>query len=55
MFKSAFLILSAASVFTMVHAQTQYTIAFDKVKAHVQLTMYGIFFEDINLAAEGGV
>jgi alpha-N-arabinofuranosidase len=25
------------------------------VKAHVQPTMYGIFFEDINMAADGGV
>lgn len=47
--------LCAAGTFTAVHAQTQYTIAADKVKAHIQPTMYGIFFEDINLAADGGV
>lgn len=47
--------LCAAGIFTAVHAQTQYTIAADKVKAHIQPTMYGIFFEDINLAADGGV
>ena len=47
--------LCAAGTFTALHAQTQYTIAADKVKAHIQPTMYGIFFEDINLAADGGV
>jgi alpha-N-arabinofuranosidase len=55
MLKRAFLMLCAAGAFTTVHAQTQYTIAADKVKAHIQPTMYGIFFEDINLAADGGV
>jgi alpha-N-arabinofuranosidase len=55
MLKRAFLMLYAAGTFTAVHAQTQYTIAADKVKAHIQPTMYGIFFEDINLAADGGV
>jgi alpha-N-arabinofuranosidase len=55
MLKRAFLMLCAAGTFTAVHAQTQYTIAADKVKAHIQPTMYGIFFEDINLAADGGV
>lgn len=55
MLKRTFLTLCAAGAFTMTHAQTQYTIAADKVKAHIQPTMYGIFFEDINLAADGGV
>jgi alpha-N-arabinofuranosidase len=55
MLKRAFLMLCAAGTFTAVHAQTQYTIAADKVKAHIQPTMYGIFFEDINLAVDGGV
>ncbi|AMR31299.1 alpha-L-arabinofuranosidase [Mucilaginibacter sp. PAMC 26640] len=32
-----------------------YTIAADKIKAHIEPTMYGIFFEDINMAADGGV
>jgi hypothetical protein len=27
----------------------------DSIKAHVEPTMYGIFFEDINMAADGGV
>ncbi|WP_121808887.1 alpha-L-arabinofuranosidase C-terminal domain-containing protein [Mucilaginibacter kameinonensis] len=55
MLKRTFLTLCAASAFAMANAQTQYTIAADKVKAHIQPTMYGIFFEDINLAADGGV
>jgi len=34
---------------------TTYIIKADSVKAHVQSTMYGIFFEDINMAADGGL
>jgi len=55
MLKRTFLTLCAAGAFATANAQTQYTIAADKVKAHIQPTMYGIFFEDINLAADGGV
>jgi alpha-N-arabinofuranosidase len=36
-------------------AQQVYTISADKVIGHVQPTMYGIFFEDINMAGDGGV
>lgn len=36
-------------------AEKVYTIQADKIKAQVQPTMYGIFFEDINMAADGGV
>src|SRR4051812_142270 len=36
-------------------AEKVFVIAADKIKAHVQPTMYGIFFEDINLAGDGGV
>lgn len=32
-----------------------YAIDANKIKAHVQPTMYGIFFEDINMGADGGV
>jgi len=55
MLKRVFLMLCVAGAFTVVHAQTSYTIAADQVKAHIRPTMYGIFFEDINLAADGGV
>ncbi|HZY80332.1 MAG TPA: alpha-L-arabinofuranosidase C-terminal domain-containing protein [Cyclobacteriaceae bacterium] len=36
------------------HAQT-ITVAVDKPKGEIQPTMWGIFFEDINFAADGGV
>ncbi|MDO3626199.1 alpha-L-arabinofuranosidase C-terminal domain-containing protein [Mucilaginibacter sp. BT774] len=36
-------------------AEKIYTIDADKIKAHIQPTMYGIFFEDINMAGDGGV
>ena len=32
-----------------------FTVAANQIKAHVQPTMYGIFFEDINMAGDGGV
>src|SRR3954470_12068354 len=32
-----------------------YTVKANQVKAPIQPTMWGIFFEDINLAADGGV
>lgn len=32
-----------------------YTVFADQEKAHIAPTMYGIFFEDINMAADGGV
>lgn len=39
------------------HAQTAsvFTVKANEVKATVQPTMWGIFFEDINLAGDGGV
>jgi alpha-N-arabinofuranosidase len=36
-------------------SQQVYTITVNKITAHVQPTMYGIFFEDINQAGDGGV
>ncbi|MGE5519845.1 MAG: alpha-L-arabinofuranosidase C-terminal domain-containing protein [Candidatus Dadabacteria bacterium] len=47
----ALLISSPLSVFS----QKTYVVKPDVVKATVQPTMWGIFFEDINLAADGGV
>ncbi|MEP6610400.1 MAG: carbohydrate binding domain-containing protein, partial [Mucilaginibacter sp.] len=37
------------------NAEKVYTISAGKIKAHIQPTMYGIFFEDINMGADGGV
>ena len=47
---SAALILSAAA-----DAQHQYVVNANKPGAAVQPTMYGIFFEDINFGADGGL
>ncbi|OJW13295.1 alpha-L-arabinofuranosidase C-terminal domain-containing protein [Mucilaginibacter sp. 44-25] len=47
------------STLGLANAQTakrlNFTVKADSIKAHVQPTMYGIFFEDINMAADGGV
>ncbi|MBF9252834.1 hypothetical protein I2I11_06000 [Pontibacter sp. 172403-2] len=32
-----------------------FTVKVNEVKAEVQPTMWGIFFEDINLGADGGI
>lgn len=57
--KRTFLLICAVSAFTAVYGQNKaeqtYTITADKIKAAIQPTMYGIFFEDINMAADGGV
>jgi alpha-N-arabinofuranosidase len=55
--KRAIFTACAIAAFASARAQTPqlYTIQADKVKAHIEPTMYGIFFEDINLAADGGV
>lgn len=45
-----FLVLAA----TTVRAQTL-TVSVDKPKGEIQPTMWGIFFEDINFAADGGL
>ena len=37
------------------HAQHQLTVQAKKMGAPIQPTMYGIFFEDINFGADGGL
>ncbi|MDN5289388.1 MAG: alpha-L-arabinofuranosidase [Mucilaginibacter sp.] len=52
------MICAATGAFTVAHGQsknTNYTITANQEKAHILSTMYGIFFEDINMAADGGV
>lgn len=49
---SALMLLSAGSVFS---ASNEMTVLTSKPGAKVQSTMYGIFFEDINFAADGGL
>lgn len=56
--KNLFLILALISHCTYVNAQTsnyELTVNANKIKAEVQPTMYGLFFEDINFAADGGL
>ena len=58
--KRLFLTLCAAALYISAYCQTGntekvYTIDAGKTKGHIQPTMYGIFFEDINMAADGGV
>jgi alpha-N-arabinofuranosidase len=57
MIRKAFFTICSAGMFLSAYAQTPkvYTIQADKIKTPIQKTMYGIFFEDINLAADGGV
>jgi alpha-N-arabinofuranosidase len=57
MIRKAFLTICSAGMLLSAQAQTPrvYTIQADKIKTPIQKTMYGIFFEDINLAADGGV
>lgn len=49
----ALLILLGA--FSITFAQTQITVDVKKPGAPIQKTMYGIFFEDINYGADGGL
>jgi alpha-N-arabinofuranosidase len=57
MIRKAFFTICSAGMFLSAYTQTPkvYTIQADKIKTPIQKTMYGIFFEDINLAADGGV
>lgn len=54
--KSLFIVGLASSVFYISSAQSQtFTVKANQLKAEVQPTMWGIFFEDINLGADGGI
>lgn len=61
MIRNSLLSLAAIACFSVAHGQTasnaakEYVVYTDSIKAKVQPTMYGIFFEDINMAADGGV
>lgn len=41
--------------FTSLHAQRTLIINVNEPKAEIQSTMWGVFFEDINLGADGGI
>src|SRR5437588_10204425 len=46
---------SASAYCQSTNTEKVYTIDANKIRAHIQPTMYGIFFEDINMGADGGV
>ena len=53
--KTLFTLASAFSALTLSAQTNGFDIDMKKVGAPVQATMYGIFFEDINYAADGGL
>ena len=55
MIKQAFLTLATGFLSLTATAQSVMTVTTDKLGATIQPTMYGIFFEDINYAADGGL
>jgi alpha-L-arabinofuranosidase len=55
MIRPAFLVLTGILVSFSVNAQISLVVDVDKPTAEVQPTMWGIFFEDINFGADGGL
>jgi len=49
------LFVSLALVCTLAYSQKKLTVSLDKPLFDVQPTMWGIFFEDINFGADGGI
>lgn len=52
---SAIIFTLSLSVSLQVSGQTSWVVKADQPKAEIQPTMWGIFFEDINFAADGGL
>src|SRR5688572_20621243 len=51
-----FFLLGGPVLFHQANAQTQtITVKADQLKGEVQPTMWGVFFEDINFGADGGI
>ena len=48
-------ILSAAALLSSAHAQQVLTVKVNQPQATIQPTMWGVFFEDINMGADGGI
>lgn len=48
-------LFAAALLATSLSAQNKYTVDFKDTGVKIQPTMYGIFFEDINFGADGGL
>ena len=53
--KRLFLFFPFLFLVSLVSAQRKFTVQADKIIAPVSPTMWGIFFEDINFAADGGL
>jgi alpha-L-arabinofuranosidase len=53
--KSLSLALAALLFFTLSNAQHILTVKVNEPKADIQPTMWGVFFEDINMGADGGI
>lgn len=53
--KTRFLLLACVLAGSVVAQTRQVTVEIDQPKATIRPTMWGIFFEDINLAADGGL
>ncbi len=51
-FLSLFAVIIACQAYSQLKT---YQVDAGKIKAHIQPTMYGIFFEDINMAGDGGL
>ncbi|KAI9452838.1 alpha-L-arabinofuranosidase domain protein [Russula earlei] len=49
------IIATACFLIHTAHAQKQFIVKANEVKATIQPTMWGIFFEDINFGADGGL
>ena len=49
------MVAALALAATATAATNNFTLKTDKVGAQVQPTMYGLFFEDINFGADGGL
>src|SRR3978361_1535510 len=54
-YKITVLVAAAFSWVAGAHAQHTLTVKVNEPKATIQPTMWGIFFEDINLGADGGI
>jgi alpha-N-arabinofuranosidase len=55
MYRPTTLLLLSILVTSFAAGQTTFTVKVDKPKAEIQPTMWGVFFEDINSGADGGL